>query len=412
MRTPHTLWMQFCMAALLLIPAAALSAIHIVEPDGTGDFATIQEAVTAAAEEDTVLLADGTFTGDGNRDASYLGKALTIRSLNGDPANCIIDLEGSPGNEHRAFTFANGEGLGSRLRNVTIRNGYVGLYEGGGAISCDDTAPIITGVFFENCSASSGGAVWAVDGAHPYIGQCSFTDCTSRYDHGGAVYAADSYPQIMESCFEGNACAEKGGAIWSSFGNVDIAACVFVANTSLGDGPTIGGGAVHLQGTSTPFIDGCTFLRNTAVRGGAVIVHDSAGGSITRNTFAGNSAAWGTSVYLWMSAPWFDLNIFAFDEPGIDPVYCAEFSDPTFIRSCVFGNSSGDSLCGTSSGTVFEDPLFCDLAADDVTLHENSPCMPVNNPHGFLIGSCDMGCEPTAVQGHEMHWGEIKALYR
>ncbi len=404
--------MQLCIAALLLIPSAALSGLHIVEPDGMGDFATIQEAVTAAAEEDTVLLADGTFTGEGNRDVSYLGKALTIRSQSGDPATCIIDLEGSPGSEHRAFIFHNGESLGSRLRNITIRNGYVGLYLGGGAISCDSTSPIVTGVTFQNCSASSGGAVSAVDNAHPYLGQCSFIDCTSRDDHGGAVYAADSYPLIMESYFEGNTCAEKGGAVWSSFGNVEIAECVFVDNTSLGDGLGLGGGAVHLQATVIPTIYGCTFLRNKAVRGGAVIVHDSSGANISSNTFAGNRASWGTSVYLWKSDPWFDLNVFAFDEAGIDPVHCAELASPTFIRSCVFGNASGDSLCGTSSGTVFEDPLFCDLAGDDVTLHENSPCMPVNNPHGFLIGSSDAGCEPTAVQGHEMHWGAIKAMYR
>ena len=412
MRTPHVLWMQVCAAALLLIPSAALSTTYIVEPDGTGDFATIQEAVTAAADGDSILLADGTFTGDGNRDITYLGKALTISSQSGDPASCIIDLEGGPWNEHRAFVFHVGESLGSSLRNITIQNGCVGLYRGGGAISCDDTSPVITGVVFTNCSASSGGAVWAVNDAHPYLGRCSFIDCTSRDGHGGAVYAADSYPVIMESYFEGNTCAEKGGAVWSSFGSFDMAECVFVDNTSLGDGLVLGGGAVHLQAAVSPTIYGCTFLRNSAIRGGAVIVHDSSGANISSNTFAGNSASWGTSVYVWKSDPWFDLNIFAFDESGVDPVYCAELADPTFIRSCVFGNASGDSLCGTSSGTVFEDPLFCNLAADDVTLHENSPCMPVNNPHGFLIGSCDAGCEPTAVQGHEMHWGAIKAMYR
>ena len=36
-------------------------------------------------------------TGGGNRDLDLGGRALTIRSQNGDPALCILDVEGSMG---------------------------------------------------------------------------------------------------------------------------------------------------------------------------------------------------------------------------------------------------------------------------------------------------------------------------
>ena len=40
---------------------------------------------------DTVLLGQGTFTGAGNRDLDYLGKAIVVASQDGDPASAIID---------------------------------------------------------------------------------------------------------------------------------------------------------------------------------------------------------------------------------------------------------------------------------------------------------------------------------
>ncbi|MCK4414565.1 MAG: hypothetical protein KAY32_13585 [Candidatus Eisenbacteria sp.] len=55
----------------LLLAASACAAgaeTYLVLPDGTGDFPTIQAAIDAALDGDEILLADGTFTGDGNRD--------------------------------------------------------------------------------------------------------------------------------------------------------------------------------------------------------------------------------------------------------------------------------------------------------------------------------------------------------
>ena len=65
----------------------------------------------------TVIVADGVYTGTGNRDIDFLGKAITVRSENG-PNNCVIDCNG----EGRGFEFRSGEDANSVLAGFTITN--------------------------------------------------------------------------------------------------------------------------------------------------------------------------------------------------------------------------------------------------------------------------------------------------
>jgi len=67
--------------SIVLVSAAAVSAtIYVVNPQGTGDCPTIQAAVDAVMDGDIIELTDGTFTGDGNRDIDFLGKAIIVCS--------------------------------------------------------------------------------------------------------------------------------------------------------------------------------------------------------------------------------------------------------------------------------------------------------------------------------------------
>ena len=98
------------------------------------EYQTIQAAIDAAMDGDTVLAADGTYTGSGNKNILFYGKAITVKSENG-PWNCIIDGE----NNGRGFNFTNEEGENSVLSGFTIINGYAGLSDvgfTGGGINC------------------------------------------------------------------------------------------------------------------------------------------------------------------------------------------------------------------------------------------------------------------------------------
>jgi len=77
--------------------AISINAATIHVP---ADQPTIQAGIDATVNGDTVLVADGTYTGDGNRDIDFGGKSIVLKSENGSVLT-VIDCEGNPGNVHR-----------------------------------------------------------------------------------------------------------------------------------------------------------------------------------------------------------------------------------------------------------------------------------------------------------------------
>jgi len=65
----------FCICLLLAIPCPA--RIITVDDDAPADFNNIQAAIDDANNGDIVEVKPGTYTGDGNRDIDFNGKART-----------------------------------------------------------------------------------------------------------------------------------------------------------------------------------------------------------------------------------------------------------------------------------------------------------------------------------------------
>ncbi|MFI4911545.1 MAG: LamG-like jellyroll fold domain-containing protein [Sedimentisphaeraceae bacterium JB056] len=102
---------------ILMLPAFCLA----VEINVPADYATIAEAINASQNGDTVILADGVYKGDGNRDITIeQERTLIIKSENG-PKSCIINCEGTSENSHNAFVI---NGRGCVLEGVTITHSY------------------------------------------------------------------------------------------------------------------------------------------------------------------------------------------------------------------------------------------------------------------------------------------------
>jgi hypothetical protein len=113
-----------CLLIFVLIVGVANADVYTLYPDGTGDFATIQDAITGSVSRDTILLADGIYSGTGNRDIDFQGKDLTLRSVSGNAEACIIDIMGIPGNgfTEQGLIFQNGETSAMQVMDITIQN--------------------------------------------------------------------------------------------------------------------------------------------------------------------------------------------------------------------------------------------------------------------------------------------------
>jgi hypothetical protein len=116
---------------IILSLVTLASATTILVPS---QYPTIQAGINAAVDGDTVLVADGTYTGSGNYNMDFLGKAIVVISENG-PELCLIDCD-SLG---RGFYFHTNEDSNSVLSGFTITHGFG---EGAG-IFCITSAPII-----------------------------------------------------------------------------------------------------------------------------------------------------------------------------------------------------------------------------------------------------------------------------
>lgn len=165
------------------------------------DQPTIQAGIDAAEIGDTILVADGTYTGDGNIEINFKGKAITVQSEKG-PESTIIDCN----QLGRAFFFYNQENEDSVLSGFTIKNGLVSDY--GGAIFCYYySSPTIINCIIKDNSSYYGGAIYCLVYASPTIKNCTILNNSST--QGAAIHCYYySSPVIMDSILWDNTPAQ------------------------------------------------------------------------------------------------------------------------------------------------------------------------------------------------------------
>ncbi len=207
----------FAFLALLTIPALLFATTYYVNDttgndvydglapawDGThGPKKTIQAGIDAAAAGDTVVVADGTYTGEGNRDLDFGGRGITLVSENG-AENTIIDCEGTEIDPHRGFYFHSGETADTVLDGFTIQNGRMSGEDGGGGIHCINSGPTVTNcTILGNVGVFLGGGIYCRNG-NPAITNCAFRNNSAEY-HGGGLYCRESNPVIRDCTFIAN----------------------------------------------------------------------------------------------------------------------------------------------------------------------------------------------------------------
>jgi len=416
-------------AALILATGTAWPRTWYVKPDSTGDVPTISVAVdSAAAQVDTVLLADGIFEGTGNREVDCLDKAVTIVSESGDPEACIIDCGYPPVCNERlvALYFRESSHGTPRLEGVTIRDGC-------GGVICDvGSAPVISNCIFRDnrcggCEVGYQGAgmICAANSA-PIIEDCLFVE--NYADGGGGLCCKGSYPTLSNVTFLNNSGTGGGGMLTENGGFARLTGCMFSGNHVFSPfGSRAGGGGMCCRASAS--IEDCHFEDNLSrdyPGGGLCVIPDSESDhfSVTRCTFVGNAIhnayyPGGGLSFIGNGTATVENTLVAFNYSG-GGVYRSGSSAVSLICCDIHGKVGGDwtglieDQLGIK-GNISADPLFCDTLGGDFRLETCSPCLPGNHPDGYdcgvPIGAYCSGC-PCGSATEPATWGAIKAMYR
>lgn len=319
-------------------------------------FDSIQEGINAATSGvDEVVVLAGTYTGLGNVNVDFLGKAIVVRSDAG-AEQTIVDMQGVPGT--RGFVFQDSEFITQELDGFTITGGSrlspdPALGRGGG-VYCDQSSPLIRNCVFSSNAATEGGGLGCV-ASHPTLIRCRFENNTST-GHGGGLFNSDGYPKMFNTIFSGNVAGGSGGGMYNfscSFGDgpgPEIVNGLFTNNTAAEDG-----GAIASIEFCLTTVFHATLVGNMAASGGGVF-HD-----VLSQIVIGDSVIWG-------NAP-----------DSIDG--SGDVHDAIVIFTNIQGGLVGE-------GNVDIDPQFVDAAGGNYRLRDDSPLVDAANP---LVLGTDKG---------------------
>jgi hypothetical protein len=348
---------------------------------------TIQAGIDAAADGDTVLIADGTYTGTGNKNLDYYGKLITVRSANG-PETCIIDCETSG----QGFCFHSGEGPEAVLEGVTITNGYAA--EGAG-VYCWCSSPTIRGNRIDGNAAGYGGGIYCESSSVSIVDNIVAGNTADT--QGAGICCCSGSPMIDRCTILDNHCAYSGGGVFCLASEAAIVHCTVSQNSAGSDG-----GGISFCWDSHPMVVNGVFAENSAGEGGAIFCMDSH--PIVRDSlFFGNSAtgySGGGAVQCRSGNPnitncTFTCNSAFARAGGIGFKYPASTQDT--VTSCVLWNDSpveiyaesGDPLVTFSDvqggwageGNIDVDPMFVDPDNGDYHLAASSACIDAGDPN-------------------------------
>jgi MYXO-CTERM domain-containing protein len=309
----HLYWLA------LAIPNATAAQISV-----PGDHATLQEAIVAASDGDTINLSGGAHLGpftvdkevtikgsgtttalvpgtgglvdsDGDEVDDYLfypdilivedGAELTLKNLSMHPhepdiLNSMLTLDGLPIYSRGIHVDSNGT---LKVTNVSM-NSFRALGSGG-AVEASDTTLTITNSSFEGNIAYNGGHIWLSGGTLTINGSV-FDFGNAAKDGGGILADALTDFSVNGTAFSGNAAGDTAGAVWVNSNAVSVDNNLFCANFANS------AGALYTTSVVVNEIHNNVFAENIATKyGGGLYIQKGDDPKVYNNTFAGNGVS-------------------------------------------------------------------------------------------------------------------------
>jgi hypothetical protein len=307
------------------------------------DHPTVQQAIDAALDGDTVCVEDGTYA----ETLVVSGKSITIRSVSGLPETVVLD----GGQAGRVLTFL--ADADCTLEGVTVTNGQAAL---GGGIACFGGSALVlrSCVLQANRATSMGGGLYAEGSAPDLLGN-SIVLNTSDGEGGGLALVAGADAVLGENEIADNESQGDGGGIYVASSSPAIVGATIERNVSLFGS----GGGVYFDALAAPPLSGNLIRDNVAdfidAAGGGIRTN-VAGHEIVGNDLEGNSAFYGGGI--WSSGAGVRIagNTIAGNLAGLDGagIWCS--GDGTRIEANqIEGNAPGPiSFDGTGGGIYAE----------------------------------------------------------
>ena len=405
---------MFKVILTIVISTALLSSLYastIYVPD---DYATIQGAIDASVNGDTVIVRPGMYV----ENIDFVGKAITVKS---DQGAVVTSIDGNQAGS--VVTFQSSEDADSVLDGFTLTNGSGhsnGNYNFGGGISCDSSSPTISNNTISGNTANYGGGVSCGYGS-PTIANNTFSGNKAISFYGGGIFCYQSSAPIIYNTLTGNT-ADWGGGI-----SCDKSSATVIGNTLIENAAQYQGGGIYCH-ESSDFVSNNTIIGNTAIDGGGISCMFNSTTTITGNSIAGNSAASrGGGIHCFSLSSATVTNTIVWDnnaQEGPEISVDNEFYSSTLAISYsdVKGGQASvhvDQGCTLTwgPGMIDADPLFAETANHDFHLTWNSPCRDtgdssvVTEPLDFendprIVGTTvDMGADEFYY--HLYHTGDV-----
>jgi len=376
---------------------------------------TIQEMIDQATEGDTVLIPDGTYTGEGNKNLDFYGKNIVLKSING-PESVVIDCEWNG----RGFYFHSGEDQNAKVEGFTILHGR--SLTGGGGIHAEHSSPIINNCIirdsasyssihlFEfssmilNCEitgnrslnrAGSGAGLFCQN-SELFLENCSIHG-NDAYVFGGGMYINSSEAIIMGCEIANNrtsvANEGAGGGIYCNESDLIVSNCIINSNSTDGEGGGIAclysevitqdiyfsnngalmrGGAIYIAGCFNSYLNRCILENNVSTEYGGCIYSSHCDSIYFTNCTLFNNYSVGEGGGLYTKMEIAEVrNCVLWGNYPEQIVF--RYTDPIVQYSDIEGGWPGE-------GNIDADPLFTNPDSLDFSLLPESPCIDTGDP--------------------------------
>jgi parallel beta-helix repeat protein len=379
-----------------LVTASPAAASVITVP---GNYPTIQAAINAAANGDTIVVSPGTYF----ENIDFMGKLITVQSAQG-PGVTTID----GGGVAPVVNFHNGETSAAVIQGFTLQHGASSASlanRGAGVHIGYATSPTVIGNVITANSGCWSGLGLSVDNGSPTIRDNTITanlqpttGCYGALGGGILVFGAGS-AQIIRNTITNNTSDSGAGIALFAAGTPIIQNNTISGNSGGGQG-----GGLYIVNQSDATIVQNLITGNSDYQAGGIYVMTPSGTRgplFVNNTVAGNTAT-DTEVFLGG----FDGQVALYNnivtassatQPAVQCDTTYSTTSPLLDHNDVF-NSAGPAVQGSCTSmmpnfwNISADPKF--VSASDCHLAAGSPSIDAGNNSAPSLPATDLDGNP------------------